>query len=112
MNDHAHPTGEAAAAVQPEPAAQTASQQGSQQRVRFDTSNLKSSYCNVCNATSTREEVVLNFGINQNWDLGGDRNLDVQLHHRIILSPFAAKRLQELLTKLIREHETRYGELK
>jgi hypothetical protein len=79
--------------------------------VKLDTSALKSSYCNVCNATSTREEVVLNFGINQNWDMG-QPSLDVQLHHRIILSPFAAKRLQDVLTNLIKEHEARYGELK
>lgn len=81
------------------------------QAVKIDTSNLKSSYCNVCNASSTREEVVLNFGVNQNWDLG-QQNLDVQLLHRIILSPFAAKRLQGMLNKLVAEHESRYGELK
>lgn len=80
-------------------------------QVRLDTSQLKSSYCNVCNATSTREEVVLSFGINQNWDL--DRsNFEVQLNHRIILSPFAAKRLLDVLGKLMKEHEARYGELK
>jgi len=80
-------------------------------RLRWDTSGLKSSYCNVANATSTREEVILNFGVNENWDRPRTE-LQVQLLHRIILSPFAAKRLQELLTKLIREYETRYGELK
>jgi hypothetical protein len=82
-----------------------------EQRLRWDTSELKSSYCNVANATSTREEVVLNFGVNSNWERPR-AELEVQLLHRIILSPFAAKRLQELLTKLIREYETRYGELK
>ncbi len=83
------------------------------QRLKFDTSNLKSSYCNMCNATSTREEVVLNFGVNQSWDQpseGGE--MEVQLLHRIILSPFAAKRLSEALTGLIREHEARHGELR
>lgn len=93
-----------------EEAASSATRQGGQP-LKIDTSNLKSSYCNVCNASSTREEVVLNFGINQNWDLG-QRNLEVQLQHRIILSPFAAKRLQEMLNKLVTEHEARYGELK
>ena len=83
----------------------------SQQGVKLDTSNLKSSYCNVCNATSTREEVVLNFGINQNWDLA-QPELDIALQHRIILSPHAAKRVQDLLNNLLKEHETRYGELK
>ena len=81
------------------------------QKLRFDTSNIKSTYCNVCNATSTREEVVVNFGVNKTWDMGGGE-LEVQLEHRIILSPFAAKRLQELLTRLMSEHEARYGQLK
>jgi hypothetical protein len=93
-----------------EPAKPKASGAG-ENRLRWDTSGLKSSYCNVANATSTREEVVLNFGVNENWERPR-AELEVQLLHRIILSPFAAKRLQELLTKLIREYETRYGELK
>jgi len=79
--------------------------------VKWDTSNLKSSYCNVANATSTREEVIINFGVNQNWERPKDVH-EVQLLHRIILSPYAAKRLQELLNKLIREYESRHGELK
>ena len=80
------------------------------QQVRFDTANIKSTYCNVCNASSTREEVVINFGVNKTWDLG-TRDLDVQLEHRVILSPFAAKRLQEMLNQLMRDHERRYGSL-
>ncbi len=79
--------------------------------VRWDTTQLKSSYCNVANATSTREEVVLNFGVNQNWDRPR-AELEIQLLHRVILSPFAAKRLQQLLAKLIGEYESRHGELK
>ncbi|MES2228636.1 MAG: DUF3467 domain-containing protein [Pseudomonadota bacterium] len=79
-------------------------------QVKLDTSQLKSSYCNVSNVTSTREEVVINFGINQNWDLG-QKEMDVELLHRIILSPHAAKRLQLMMTKLLQEYETRYGAL-
>jgi Protein of unknown function (DUF3467) len=86
-------------------------QSNAQSQVRVDTSALKSSYCNVCNATSTREEVVMNFGINHNWDLG-QKDMEIQLHHRIILSPFAAKRLQDVLNKLMHDYEARYGELK
>ena len=81
-----------------------------QQRLRFDTSSIKSTYCNVCNATSTREEVILNFGLNKTWDVAG-ADLAVEIEHRIILSPFAAKRLQQLLTRLMTEHEARYGQL-
>lgn len=79
--------------------------------VQVNTTELKSSYCNVCNASSTREEMILTFGSNHDWDLE-QKMREVKLHHRIILSPFAAKRLQELLTKLIRDHEARFGELK
>lgn len=78
--------------------------------VRLDSSSLKSTYCNVCNATSTREEVVLNFGLNQNWDLQNSE-FSVALHHRIILSPHAAKRLHTILSSLLEQHEKRYGEL-
>jgi hypothetical protein len=80
------------------------------QKLRFDTSNIKSTYCNVCNATSTREEVVINFGVNKTWDTAGSE-LEVQLEHRIILNPIAAKRLQDLLVRLIAGHEQRYGKL-
>jgi len=82
-----------------------------QQRLRFDSSNIKSTYCNVCNATSTREEVVINFGINKTWDTGNPE-MEVQLEHRIILNPGAAKRLRDLLSRLLSEHENRYGELR
>lgn len=84
---------------------------GTPPNVRIDTSGLKSSYCNVCNATSTREEVVLNFGLNQTWDLQNSE-FAVSLQHRIILSPFAAKRLHGVLSQLIEQHEKRYGELR
>jgi hypothetical protein len=79
-------------------------------RVHWTTSNLKSTYCNVCNATSTREEVVLNFGVNSNWDRP-QPELEIELAHRIILSPFAAKRLTEVLNNLMKEYEARYGAL-
>jgi len=79
-------------------------------QVKLEMSHLKSSYCNVANVTSTREEVVINFGINQNWDQG-QKAMDVELLHRIILSPFAAKRLSTMLTKLLQEYESRYGAL-
>lgn len=82
-----------------------------QQQVKLNAANLKSTYCNMCNANTTREEVVLNFGVNQSWDRG-QNDVEVSLEHRIILSPFAAKRLSHMLAKLIDEYETRYGELK
>lgn len=86
-------------------------QQGARTPVKWDTSGLKSSYANFCNANSTREEVVLNFGVNKTWERGPQDALDIELNHRIVLSPFAAKRLTELLQQLMKEYETRYGAL-
>ena len=80
-------------------------------RVRWKTDNVKSSYANFCNASSTREEVVMNFGVSHDWERQ-PQAMEIELQHRIVLSPFAAKRLSQLLGKLIAEYETRYGELK
>lgn len=65
--------------------------------VKWDTTNLKSSYANFCNANSTREEMVLNFGINKAWERGPAESLDIELNHRIVLSPFAVRCLSELM---------------
>mgnify|MGYP000479906290 CR=1 FL=1 len=80
------------------------------QAVNWNTSSLHSSYANFCSANSTREEVVLNFGVNKTWDRRGSQ-VEVELNHRIMLSPFAAKRLAELMSKLVNEYEARYGSL-
>jgi len=90
------------------PSPNTAEQQV---KVRWKSDGLKSSYANFCNATSTREEVVLNFGVNHNWERT-PQDMEIELEHRIVLSPYAAKRLAQLLSKLLTEYETRYGELK
>jgi len=79
---------------------------------KIDLSQLKSSYCNVCNVTSTREELVLTFGLNQSWDISAKReDMEISLQHRVILSPFVAQRLQQMLGKFLEEYENRYGPL-
>ena len=84
--------------------------QPQQRAIKWDDSNLKSSYANFCNVASTREEVVLLFGMNQAWR-AGQADVTVQLTDRVILSPFAAKRLAALLDNVVKQHETRFGAL-
>jgi hypothetical protein len=81
-----------------------------QMQVKWDDSNMKSSYANVCNVMSTREEVVMMFGVNQAWH-AGQKEVTVQLTDRIILSPHAAKRLSLLLTNVVKQYEDRFGQL-
>ena len=80
-------------------------------KVNWDDGQMKTTYANVCNASSTREEVTLLFGTNQSW-YSGNKEVTVKLSDRIILSPYAAKRLVILLTSVVGEYEKRFGELK
>ncbi len=80
--------------------------------VNWDDSNMKTSYANVVNAASTREEVTLFFGTNQTWNMTDNKQeFNVQLNDRIVLNPYAAKRLWTLLGAILKEYETRFGVL-
>jgi len=79
--------------------------------VQFDVSSLQSTYANVCNVSSTREEVVLAFGVNNVWERG-QANIQVQLTNRIVLNPYAAKRLAAVLNRVVAEYESKFGTLK
>ena len=79
-----------------------------QTKIVWDDSNMRSCYANVSNVAGTREEIVLLFGMNQAWH-SGQEEVKVQLSDRIVLSPFAAKRLALLLNNVIKDYETRYG---
>jgi hypothetical protein len=78
--------------------------------IRWDDSNMRSSYFNVCNVAGTREEIILLLGVNQAWHRDV-KEVTVQLQERVILNPYAAKRLSTLLNRVIHEYEQRYGTL-
>ena len=87
------------------PAAKT-----TERTIRWDDTNMRTSYANVCNVSSTREELTLLFGTNQTWD-AGQSELKVSLSDRIMLSPFAAKRLTALLSATLDKYEETFGPL-
>jgi hypothetical protein len=76
--------------------------------VRFDDADITNAYANVCNVSSSREEVVLVFGMNNAWERDASE-VRVKLNSRVILSPFAAKRLAMLLDSVIKQYEARFG---
>ena len=84
---------------------------GAVPKVKWDDSGMKSSYANVCNVTSTREEMTLYFGTNQTMYTGKEKEVTVQLSDRIVLNPYAAKRLLMLLNRVVGEYEKRFGAL-
>lgn len=83
---------------------------GKGQGIRWEAADVKATYANVCNVTSTREETVLDFGVYHPWERKAGAR-EVQLTNRVVLSPFAVKRLALMLNTLTREYESRYGKL-
>ena len=80
-------------------------------QIVWDDSKMQTTYANVCNVLGTREEIMLLFGANQAWQ-SEQKEVKVVLSNRIVLNPYAAKRLMTMLEMGLREYETRYGELK
>jgi hypothetical protein len=80
--------------------------------VHWDDSRMVTHFANVVNIQSTLDQVDLFFGTNKTWNVGSDRQVKVELTDRVILSPHAAKRLSIALQGVLKEYESRYGELK
>lgn len=78
------------------------------QQVSIDTSNLRTSYANVCRIAQTPNEVIVDFGVNPNF-FGQILDEPLKLDNRVILSHDAAKRLCLHLTATIQNYEARYG---
>jgi len=83
---------------------------GTTPKIVWDDANMRSIYSNVANVAGGREEIVLLFGMNQSWH-SGQEEVKVQLSDRVVMSPFAAKRLALLLNKVLADYEARYGKL-
>lgn len=83
--------------------------EGRTTKVKWDDKELTTSYANVCNVSSTREEVTLLFGTNETGL--SKEEMSVRLTERIILSPYAAKRLAQVIGNVMTEYEKRFGKL-
>ncbi|CAM3456057.1 DUF3467 domain-containing protein [Halomonas lysinitropha] len=79
--------------------------------VDWNDSEMRSTYANVVNASSTREEVSVFFGSNLTWNPTETSKVHVKLTDRMILNPHAAKRLWILLGAVLNQHEKRFGTL-
>jgi hypothetical protein len=79
--------------------------------VQWNDKEMATRFANVVNVQSTREQVDLFFGVNRTWSVTGNGQVAVDLTNRIILTPFAAKRLWTVLGGVLREYESRHGAL-
>jgi hypothetical protein len=78
-------------------------------RITWDDAGMSNSYANVCNVIGTREEIAVFFGMSIPGTRDGD--VGVALSQRILLNPFAAKRLAALLSNIVEQYEARWGAL-
>ena len=104
------PRNDANAAPTPPSGSQAAAPPAPPPKIHWNDANMHSSYANVCNVSFTRDEVTLIFGMNKMWQ-GGQTEVTVDLTERIILSPFAAKRLSKFMTDAVAGYEQRHGKL-
>ena len=82
-------------------------------RINWDDSEMQSAYANVGTATANREEFFLLFGTHQHWrgTRAETEEVGVKLAHRIVMSPFAAKRLAVILTQSLKAYEDQFGKI-
>ena len=75
--------------------------------IRWDDSNMQTRYANVVQVTGTREEIVVLLGTHQVWHKDV-KEVVIPLQERLLLNPYAAKRLHLQLSILLRAYESRY----
>lgn len=84
---------------------------GNLKRVRWNDGQMTTNFVNVVNVLNTREEFMLMLGTNQTWNTLESEEVVVELSNRIVMTPFAAKRLMLLLQNRLAEYEQRFGPL-
>jgi hypothetical protein len=80
--------------------------------INWNDANMVTGFANVVNIQGTREQVELFFGTHRSWNVAKAGDVKVDLTNRMILTPYAAKRLNTILSKVLSEYEARHGVLK
>ena len=94
---------------EPKPAAGGPPAVAKRPEVKFDDSKTIASYANFCRVTGTPEELIIDFGLN-NQPMGVPTDA-IPIAQRIIVNFFTAKRLLAALNMSIQRHEAAFGVL-
>ncbi len=97
-------TQEAAEPQAPAPAARPMATQ-----VEVDDSHVISCYANFCRVTGSPEELIIDFGLN-NQPMGVPKE-PIKVTQRLIVNFFTAKRLLGALSMAVQRHEAAFGVL-
>jgi hypothetical protein len=77
--------------------------------VEIDDSNVTGIYANFCRIIAMPEEMIIDFGLNQ--QPVGVPSSPIPVSQRVILNYYTAKRMLYPLQETIRRHEESYGTL-
>jgi len=96
---------------QPETSASPAAgaQQPQPQQVKLDDSRAETCYANFCRVTGTPEEMIVDFGLN-NQPMGVPTQ-PIVVNQRIIVNFYTAKRMLGALQMAVQRHEQMFGAL-
>ena len=94
-----------------------------QVRLRLDDRKLTTTYSNAFRTSTSAEEVIIDFGMNQvipapsapgpdGQRHGPQVEMLFELNNRIVLNYFTAKRLAMMLSQAVHGYENRFGEIK
>lgn len=93
-----------------EPKKTPAAKSANAPKIVWNDANMRSQYANVTSVVGGREEIILLFGLNQAWK-PGQEEVKVDINERMVLSPFAAKRLALLLGNALTAYEKTFGNI-
>ena len=88
-----------------QPTGKTVVARVSQPRPQMNTTNMESAYCNFFTAQANPEEVVLNFGFDERGGTVPKGAQQVQILHKVILSPATARRVKDTLVALFQKRD-------
>ena len=78
-------------------------------QVEVDDSHVISCYANFCRVTGSPEELIIDFGLN-NQPMGVPKE-PIKVTQRLIVNFFTAKRLLVALSMAVQRHEAAFGVL-
>jgi len=76
-------------------------------RIQMDTSQAPTTYANLSRVTGTSEEVIIDFGLNDQPT--GTTKVPVRVEQRVVMNHYTAKRLLKALEATIERHEEAFG---
>ena len=88
-----------------EPSNKTVAARVAQPRARVDSAGMRSAYCNCFTARLNPDEAVINFGFDERGGAQAAGARQIQVLHKVVLSPATARKLKDTLIALFQKRD-------